>query len=627
MHPILDNVDSPKDLRKLKQDQLPLLASEIREMIIDVVSRNGGHLAPSLGVVDLTLALHYTFDTPKDRIIWDVGHQAYAHKIITGRRDRFSTLRTYKGISGFPKITESEYDSYTVGHSSTSLSLAIGDVVARDLKHEHRRVIAVIGDGSLTGGMSYEALNQIGHLKKEMIIILNDNEHSISKNVGAMSAYLTRIISGEFYNKMRKRYYHFLKKFTKGKLLWELFLKTESRLKGFILPGQLFEELGLRYFGPIDGHNIGAMIQLFERLKHLNSGPKMVHVITRKGKGYKHAENDPSRFHGIGPFVRKSGESAGVKMTTWSEVAGKILASLGARDEKIVAVTAAMKDGTGLTEFERIAPRRLFDVGIAEEHAVTFAAGLARNGLKPFVALYSTFLQRSFDQLVHDVGIMNLPVKFLIDRAGIVGDDGETHHGLFDIALLRNIPNFTVLAPSTGAELRDMVAYAASYNKGPIAIRYPRGAVPDQDLKTEKASKLIDLSARVLSQGKDCALLAAGDMVGFALELAALLRKSRITCRVVNLFSLKPLDMKGIIDAVRKTRAYVTLENGYISGGIGEEIISVLPRDLKSRHILSIGFPDIFITHGKTDEILSEYGISVQQSAEKILAGLRLGRV
>ncbi|HEY1406721.1 MAG TPA: 1-deoxy-D-xylulose-5-phosphate synthase, partial [Spirochaetota bacterium] len=430
MYSLLDRIRSVKELRKLDLPALRTLASEIRDYIIKVVSRNGGHLAPSLGVVELTIALHYSFDTPKDRIIWDVGHQSYAHKILTGRKKEFATIRMFHGLSGFPKVTESPFDTYNVGHSSTSLSLAIGEAVARDLSHKKHHVIAVIGDGSLTGGISYEALNQIGTLRKDMIIILNDNEHSISKNVGAMSAYLTKLITGSFYNKVRKKYYRFLKKVPYGKLLWELFKKVESRVKGLILPGQLFEELGIRYFGPIDGHNIEGIIELFERLKSINSGPKMVHLITRKGKGYAPAEKNPARFHGVsGAFDLATGETLAPRKVTFSDVAGKTLVRLAGKDERIVAVTAAMKDGTGLSAFEKAAPRRFFDVGIAEQHAVTFSSALAKNGLTPFVAIYSSFLQRAYDQLIHDVGIMNLPVTFLVDRAGIVGDDGETHHG------------------------------------------------------------------------------------------------------------------------------------------------------------------------------------------------------
>jgi 1-deoxy-D-xylulose-5-phosphate synthase len=622
MKRILDTIQSPEELRTLAVSDLPVLADELRETIIDVVSHNGGHLASSLGVVDLTVALHYSFRTPKDRIIWDVGHQSYAHKLLTGRRDSFATIRRFGGLSGFPKVSESKYDTYDTGHSSTSISLAIGEAAARDIKHEKHEVIAVIGDGSLTGGLCYEALNQIGQLQKEMIIILNDNEHSISPNVGAMSQYLTRLISGSVYNAVRKKYYNFLKKVPYGKQLWVLFKKVESRVKGLIVPGQVFEELGLRYFGPVDGHNIEGLILLFERLKKINSGPKIVHVITRKGKGYSFAEKNPSKFHGIGAFNRETGETLASSRTTWSDVAGKTLARLAEKNHAICAVTAAMKDGTGLTEFEKTAPHRFFDVGIAEEHAVVFASALAKNGLRPFVAVYSTFLQRAYDQLIHDVGIMNLPVTFLVDRAGIVGEDGETHHGLFDLGYIRTIPNFMLLSPRNGEELRDMVCFAASWGKGPVAIRYPRGAVPEKSVSLSKHNVFVPGAAIETGAGCDVALVAAGEMVHYAHTVAALLHEQNVATTIVGLSTLKPLDMKTISAAAGRCRCFVTIENGYISGGIGEEIVSLLEGELRARHIFSVGFPDKFITHGKADELYEAYGLSHERTAERIIAWL-----
>jgi 1-deoxy-D-xylulose-5-phosphate synthase len=617
MYPMLDKINSVEDLRKQPICDLPLIAEDIRSYIIDVISKNGGHLAPSLGAVDFTIALHYVFNTPADHLIWDVGHQAYAHKILTGRKDLFATIRTFGGLSGFPKISESEFDTYNVGHASTSLSLALGDAVSRDIKGGNNKIIAIIGDGSLSGGLCFEALNHIGHLKKELIIILNDNEHSISKNVGAMSEYLTRIISGSLYNRMKKRYHRFMSLTALGRVLLKFFQGIESRIKGLVLPGQLFEDLGLRYFGPIDGHNIEGMITLFERLKHINNGPKIVHIKTRKGKGFAPAEADPSRFHGIGPFDRATGETQTPKKITYSDVAGGALTLLAEQNQKIVALTAAMKDGTGLSQFAKKYPDRFFDVGIAEEHLVTFAAALARNGLKPFVTIYSTFLQRAFDQLIHDTAIMNLPVTFLIDRAGLVGDDGETHHGLFDISMIKNIPHFMMLSPSNGAELRDMLFFASTYTKGPLAIRYPRGAVADQDIDLSGFSP-IRLVSQTVSEGSDVTLLAAGDMVQHAMSIAELLSKQGISCRIVNLVSLKPLDIIGITSAIEETRYFVTLENGYLSGGIGAEIVTLLPRELKIKHIFSVGFPDIFITHGKMDELLDVYGLSAERCAERI---------
>jgi 1-deoxy-D-xylulose-5-phosphate synthase len=618
MYSILDTINSVHDLRKLPAGELPKLAEEIRSYIIDVVSKNGGHLAPSLGTVELTISLHYIFNTPNDHLIWDVGHQSYAHKILTGRREEFKTIRTFGGLSGFPKISESEFDTYNVGHSSTSLSLALGDAVARDMKGEDRKVIAVIGDGSLTGGLSYEALNQIGHLKKDLIIILNDNEQSISKNVGAMSEYLTSLISGSFYNKMKKRYFRFMNLTPIGRAMWHFFRKIELRIKGLMVPGQLFEDLGIRYFGPVDGNNIEGLNTLLTRIKSINSGPKIVHILTKKGKGYKPAEDDPARFHGVGPFNIKTGLSLYPKKITYSDVAGRTLTMLAEKDPSIVALTAAMQDGTGLSLFAKNYPDRFFDVGIAEEHLVTFASALARNGLKPFIVIYSTFLQRAFDQMVHDTAIMNLPVTFLIDRAGIVGEDGETHHGLFDISMIRNIPYFHFLAPSNGEELRDMISYASTYGKGPLAIRYPRGAVPDQELSLCDVHPM-EIFSRVTEEGADIALLAVGDMVSHAHWIAQILREHSISCRVVNLMCLKPLDIMGISRSVEKTKYFVTLENGYLSGGIGEEIVSLIPRHLKSRHIFSVGFPDIFVSHGKTSELIEAYGISAERCSERII--------
>lgn len=621
MKKILDSITSIKDLRSLPVKELPALATELRGTIIDVVSQNGGHLASSLGVVDLTIALHYSFNTPFDRIIWDVGHQTYAHKILTGRKDLFPTIRRHHGLSGFPKVSESPFDTYDTGHSSTSMSLAVGEAVARDLKHEKHAVIAVIGDGSLTGGLCYEAMNQIGHVKKEMIIILNDNEHSISPNVGAIAQYLTKIISGSFYNKVRRRYSNFLKKVPKGKQVWDFFKKVELRTKGLILPGQVFEEFGIRYFGPVDGHNIEGMIMLFDRLKKINNGPKIVHVITKKGTGYLPAEKHPSKFHGIGPFDKTTGITAASVKIGWSEVAGKTLARISEKNRSVCAITAAMKDGTGLSDFEKAAPGRFFDVGIAEEHAVVFASALAKNGFRPFVAIYSTFLQRAYDQLIHDVGIMNLPVTFLIDRAGIVGEDGETHHGLFDIGFIRNIPNFLLFSPSTGEELKDMIHFAASYGKGPIAIRYPRGAVPETTISFLRHSIFSPGVAFECGTGS-VALVVSGDMIPYAESVAALLEAQGLSSTIIKLVTLKPLDMKCISSAVHRTKCFITIENGYISGGIGEEIVSLLPGELRGRHIFSVGFPDKFITHGKSAEIFEEYGLSPDRTSERILAWL-----
>ncbi len=618
---LLESLKSIHDLRKLDKTQLNDLAREVREYIIDVISENGGHLASSLGVVDLTLALHCVFNTPKDKIIWDVGHQCYAHKIITGRYRDFRTIRKFRGISGFPKRAESPFDSFNTGHSSTSLSLALGEAVGRDLKKEKYKIVVVIGDGSMTGGMAFEALNQIGHLKNDMIIILNDNEHSISKNVGALSEYLIRMITGSLYNRLRKRSYEVIRRIPRyGNSIYDFLYRMEASLKGILIPGHLFEELGIRYFGPVDGHNIESMIDILGRIKSINTGPKILHIITRKGKGYKPAEMDPARFHGIGPFNREDGTQKGRGGLSYSEIVGKTLAELSRHDKRVVGITAAMKLGTGLHEFEKRAPKRFFDVGIAEQHAITFAGALASKGFKPFVSIYSTFLQRALDQLIHDVAIMDMPVRLLIDRAGIVGDDGETHHGLFDISMIRSIPNFVFLAPSSGRELRDMIYFAADYDKGPIAIRYPRGSVDVDSISFEEHSRFEPGRIRVVKNGTDLAVFALGDMLEKALSLREFLEPEGISVGVADLRTIKPLDVRGIEKMILKSKYFITMENGYIQGGVGEYILGSIRRDLRERCLFSAGFPDEFITHGKVQELYEAYGLGNRDLMAKILS-------
>lgn len=616
---LLDSIQSISDFRKLGKEQLAQLSQEIRELIIDVVSHNGGHLSSSLGVVELTLALHYVFNTPRDKIIWDVGHQCYAHKILTGRRVEFQSLRKLDGISGFPKMSESEFDPYNTGHSSTSLSLALGEAMGRDLRRENYRVIAVIGDGSLTGGMAFEALNQIGHMKNDVIIILNDNEHSISKNVGALSEYLMRIITGSIYNRLRRRSYEIIKKIPRfGNALYDLLYKTEASLKGILVPGYIFEELGIRYFGPVDGHNIDLLLDILARIKKLNTGPKIIHILTKKGKGYEPAERDPAKFHGIGPFDKKTGKVMSSRKLSCSEIAGKTLAEISKIDKKVIAITAAMKLGTGLYEFEKKSPSRFFDVGIAEQHAVTFAGALAAKGFKPFISIYSTFLQRAVDQLIHDIAIMKLPIRLLIDRAGIVGDDGETHHGLFDISIIKNLPNFIFLSPSNGIELRDMLYFAHSYNDGPVAIRYPRGGVSEGDFHFNEYNPFEPGRSRILTRGKNLAIFSVGDMVAVALQLHKLLKKAGISASVVNLLSIKPLDVKTIEQSINNTDCFITIENGYISGGIGESVLFAINNKLRGKHLFSAGFPDEFIPHGKNSELMKRYGIDAPSLFERI---------
>ncbi len=626
---ILDKVNCVEDLRRLSVEELSLLAEDVRAFIVDSLSGRGGHLASSLGVVELTIALHYIFNTPNDRLIWDVGHQCYAHKILTGRKDSFHSIRQYGGLSGFPKISESPFDAYNVGHSSTSLSLAAGEAIGRDMNGEDYKVVAVIGDGSMTGGMAFEAMNQIGRLRNDIIIILNDNEHSISKNVGALSTYLTRLISGPAYNRFRKNTMEALRKIPfAGEPLFKAFYKLFSSIKGFLMPANnLFQDLGIRYFGPVDGHRIDQMCEVFSKVRDINSGPKIIHVITHKGHGYRPAEDDPCRFHGTGPYDRLTGKSVDSKCPdSYSTIAGRTLGELAAADKKIVAITAAMKLGTGLGEFERVAPDRLFDVGIAEQHAVTFACALAKTGLKPFVSIYSTFLQRAADQLIHDAGIMNLPVRILIDRAGLVGSDGETHHGLFDISIIKAIPNFMLLAPSNADELRDMIHFAAAHDSGPLAIRYPRG-FDDKPRKTPyRPRRFVPGKMKIISAGNDLAVFSVGDMLAISREAASILKRNGINAAVIDVRSIKPLDEKTALAVIEETKAFITVENAYESGGFGEELLARLPRKLASKRLFSAAFPDEFITHGTNEQLFAECGLDGPSIAQRVIESLKPSR-
>jgi 1-deoxy-D-xylulose-5-phosphate synthase len=616
---ILEKINSVKDLKKVPVDKLNRLASELREYILDVISRNGGHLASSLGVVELTIALHYVFDTPRDKIIWDVGHQCYAHKILTGRRDSFRYVRQFGGISGFPKIHESEFDAFCTGHSSTSLSLACGAAIGRDIAHQKHKVVAVIGDGSLTGGMAFEAINQIGHTDSDLIIILNDNEHSINENVGAMSKYLTRIISGSMYNLVRRKSMELVKRIPRiGNVMFNFIYRFLEGFKKMIIPGQFFQDMGIRYFGPIDGHDIVQLIGTLERVKMIDYGPKIIHVLTKKGKGYVPAEMNPARFHGIGPFDRATGISYGDKSMSYSEIAGKTLAHMAKRDRSIVAITAAMKLGTGLFEFENKTPDRFFDVGIAEQHAITFSGALTASGLKPFVSIYSTFLQRAVDQLIHDIGIMNMPIRLLIDRAGAVGQDGETHHGLFDIAIIKNIPNFILIAPSNGEELRDMIYFAARYDAGPVAIRYPRGGIGTKDFSFEEGRRFELGRIKRLTTGKKLAIMTFGDMVSTAYQVRELLGGNKSGVAIINLLTIKPLDVRGIERVLRDVKFGITLENGVITGGAGEYILSSVKPELRKKVVFCAGFPDTFIPHGSNKQLFKLYGIDAGSLAKRL---------
>ncbi len=610
----LKQINSPPDLKKLSIPELKELAKKIREIIIDRVSINGGHLASNLGVVELTIALHYVFNSPVDKIIWDVGHQSYSHKLITGRYERFSTLRKYKGISGFPKRDESEHDIFGTGHSSTSISAALGIIEGRDKNKENFKVIGVIGDGAMTAGLALEGLNNAGHLKKDLIVILNDNEMSISPNVGALSAYLNRILTGEFYQKFKRETKSFLEGIPKlGGKAAKIAQKTEEMLKGFFLPGVIFEELGFNYVGPIDGHNIELLIETLKRIKTASS-PTLMHVITKKGKGYAFSEQNPSLFHGIGPFKRETGLPLNEGGYTYSEVFGDALTELANKDDKIIAISAAMKEGTGLDHFAKKYPDRFYDVGIAEPHAVTFAAGLATQGLKPVVTIYSTFLQRAYDEIVHDVCLQNLPVAFAIDRAGIVGEDGPTHNGLFDLSYLRHIPNLVVMAPKDDVELRVMLDLALKHN-GPIALRYPRGKIQSQAMSypefVERSLSTFKIGeAEILKGGDDIALIAIGNTVYPALSAAERLEKDGINTMVINARFIKPLDRNLLSSAASIVPRIITIEENVLQGGFGSAVLEFLNEtDVHNVKIRRLGMPDGFIEQGQQDELRKKYGL------------------
>ena len=612
---LLDGISSPRDIRKLKNEDLVKLASEVRQRMTEVVSVNGGHLASSLGAVELIIALHYCLNTPFDKIIFDVGHQAYAHKILTGRVKDFSTLRQYQGLSGFPSKDESEFDVFTTGHSSSAVSLALGLAYARDSlsPKEHFTVVAVIGDGSLSGGLCFEGLNNAGHLKKDILVILNTNELSIAPNVGAISNYLNKIISLPVYNRFRESLLNFLSaRGPRAKRLLKLASKFEEGLKGLFIPGVLFEELGFRYFGPLDGHNLDLLIPALKNVLNIK-GPRILHVVTKKGKGYFAAEREPVRFHGTGPFDIQTGVPLFKEgsQKSYTGVFSEKLLELANLDNKIVAVTAAMPEGTGLDKFRDAFPERFFDVGIAESHAVSFSAGLAKGGLKPVVAIYSTFLQRAYDQIIEDVALQNLPVVFCVDRAGIVGEDGVTHQGIFDISFLNTVPGLVSMAPKDGDELREMLEFALNLNK-PVAIRYPRGQA--NNLPGNRAvSKIILGKPEVLKEGRDFAAIAYGSMVAPSLEAAELLEREGFLGAVINARFAKPLDKEFLRETGNKFKFIFTVEEGIIDSGFGSAIEGAI-----SKPVIKIGLPCEFVPHGKRELLLEKYGLSAQGIADKI---------
>jgi 1-deoxy-D-xylulose-5-phosphate synthase len=617
---LIEKIKSPQDLKGLTIEEMNTLAEELRGLIIERVSKNGGHLASNLGVVELTIAMHYVFNSPRDKFIWDVGHQSYTHKLLTGRYGLFQTLRKFGGLSGFPKRSESPHDPFGTGHSSTSISAALGIIEARDKRGDDCKVVAVIGDGALTAGLAFEGLNQAGHMKKDLIVVLNDNEMSISPNVGAMSTYLHKVLTGTFYKKFRKETRALLEGIPKiGESVAKIAGKAEGSIKGFFLPGGLFQDLGFNYLGPIDGHDLPLLIETFTSIKTLKE-PVLLHIVTKKGKGYKFSEDDPCIFHGIGPFEIETGEVNGSKgaaeikgceCITYSEGFGRALVEAASVDERVIAITAAMKEGTGLTAFAEKFPDRFYDVGIAEPHAVTFAAGLASQGLRPVVTVYSTFLQRAYDEIIHDVCIQNLPVIFAIDRAGIVGEDGPTHQGLFDISFLRNIPNLMIMAPADLVELRKMLM-AALRHEGPSAIRYPRGKA----FIGQTASHDIEIrlgKSEIILEGKDIAIIGIGNTVAASLKAAELLKGDGVEAYVVNARFIKPLDDELIISLCRRTKKIIIVEENVLAGGFGSAVLECLSDSgITDVAVMRIGIDDEFVEHGSQRRLREKYGLDEQ---------------
>ena len=606
---LLENINSPSDLKKLKPGQLPELAAEVRKFLLETVSSTGGHLGSNLGTVELSIALHYCFDSPNDKIIWDVGHQAYTHKILTGRRDRFHTQRQYKGVSGFPKRCESEHDAFGVGHASTSISAGLGMAAASSLDGKRSHSIAVIGDGSLTGGMAFEALNQAGHLKKNLIVILNDNEMSISKNVGAFSTFISRKMTGRYYRDLKKEIQVLLKHIPAfGTDILQFARRAENSLKGFLTPGSLFEALGFDYIGPLDGHDLSQLVDVFNNINELD-GPLLVHVMTTKGKGYKPAEETPAKYHGVGAFDLATGKGAlNPSVQSYTDIFGETLVQLAEEDAKIIAITAAMRDGTGLNPFSRRFPDRFFDVGIAEQQAMTFAAGLALEGFRPVAAIYSSFVQRAYDQVFHDICLQNLPVTIAMDRAGLVGDDGPTHHGVFDLSYLRHLPGMAVMAPKDENELRHMLK-TAIYSGLPIALRYPRGAgygvELDRDLKCLEIGK-----GEQLLDGNDLTIVAIGATVYPALQAAEALRVNGVSAGVLNARFVKPLDKELILSAARHTGMIMTVEENALQGGFGSAVLELLyDNNMQDVKVHRLGLPDHYIEQGSQEQLRKDVGI------------------
>ena len=604
----LEKIKKTNDIKKLSTSEKKELAKEIRTFLLEKVSKTGGHLASNLGVVELTIALESVFDVNKDRIIWDVGHQCYVHKILTGRKNQMDKLRQYNGISGFPKVSESKTDAFNTGHSSTSISAAMGMAEARDLKGGKENIIAVIGDGALTGGMALEALNHVGSTDTKIIVILNDNEMSISQNIGGMNQLLTKLRIKKNYTKSNK----FGKKIVKripyiGNSLISIVSKMKSTVKQMIIPGMYFEEIGFRYLGPVDGHNISDLEDLLAKAKELD-GPTLIHVLTTKGKGYKYAEENPDKFHGVGPFNIETGKSIKEKKKDYSQVFGDKLVQMAKTNKKIVAITAAMKDGTGLAKFSRYYPKRFFDVGIAEQHGLTFAAGLASQGMIPFISLYSSFYQRGYDQVIHDICLQNLPVIMCVDRAGIVGNDGDTHQGMFDLSFFKLIPNIIIMAPKNFKELEEMMEFAVELKKA-VVIRYPRGG----EKEINSLSTKIKLGkSELLSTGDDLTIITIGNTVYKGIQISEKLKKEKITCDVINCRFLKPFDKNAVLSSISKTKKVIVIEDGTIVGGLSSTVKEIIAEaKIEVYNLKCYAYPDKFIEHGSIDELEKKYKVDI----------------
>lgn len=613
MSEILNRVNSVKDLRKLNLKDKQKLAEELRQFIIKIVSENGGHLASNLGVVELTIALHSVFNTPRDSIIWDVGHQTYVHKILTGRKDKMNTLRKLDGIAGFPKTSESEFDCFNTGHSSTSISVALGMARANKLDDRKTKVVCVIGDGALTGGMAQEALNDAGSSNSDITVILNDNEMSISKNVGGITYFLSKLRTKRFYTKTNNRIKRLIIRIPHGgKSLVRFTQKIKRSIKQMVIPKMYYEDIGFTYLGPVDGHDIEKLESVL-RTSKLISGPVLIHVVTKKGKGYKFAEENPDRFHSISSFDIQTGKTKKEKQTDYSKVFGEKLTELAQKDEKIVAVSAAMIDGTGLKKFKEKFPTRIFDVGIAEQHALGMAAGMAKKGYKPVVSIYSSFYQRAFDQVIHDICLQNLPVVMCVDRAGIVGNDGETHQGLFDMAFFSMIPNITIMAPKNFEELEKMLEFAINLNS-PVVIRYPRGG--EGKIKFDKCEDVKLGMSEVLRNGDDLTIIGIGKMVERAVEVSDLLKEQGINCDVINSRFLKPLDFYTIEQSIRKTKNVITIEDGILHGGLGTSVMEMINESrIEGVHLKCYGYDDVFVKHGSVEELEKLYGLDAKSIA------------